>query len=51
MYHEGNRAADALANIGIRLQLGTHVFGVAPREILDIVYEDVIGVSFDGLCN
>ena len=42
---------DALANIGIRQPLGTHVFGVAPREVLDIVYQDVIGVSFDRLCN
>ena len=51
VYREGNRAADALANIGIRQSLGTHVFGVAPREVLDIVYQDVIGVSFDRLCN
>ena len=51
VYREGNRAADALVNIGIRQPLGTHVFGVAPREVLDIVYQDVIGVSFDRLCN
>ena len=47
---EGNRAVDALANIGILLPLGLHKFEVAPTDIHEITLHDVIGVSFNRLC-
>ena len=51
VFREGNRAADTLANISIRLPLGLHEMEVVPKEVLDIVYQDAVGVSFDRLCN
>ena len=48
---EGNRTADALANIGIRLPIGLYKFAVAPKNVHEIVIQDVIGISFNRLCN
>ena len=39
---EGNRAADALANISILLPLGLHKFEVAPKDVHEIVMQYVI---------
>ena len=50
MLREGNRAADALANIGILPPLGLHKFEVTPKDVYEIVLQDVIGVSFNRLC-
>ena len=44
MLHEGIRAADALANIGL------HKVEVALKDVHEIVLQDVIGVSFNKLC-
>ena len=53
MHHvlrEGNRAADALANIRILLPLGLHEFEVTPKNVHEIVWQDVIDVSFNRMC-
>ena len=48
---EENRAADALANVGVRMQLGYHELDCAPTNVFDISMQDIIGVSFSRLCN
>ena len=47
---EGNRGADALANIGINFPIGLHLFENAPPEVHEIILQDVAGVSFGRLC-
>ena len=40
-----------MANIGIQLPIGLHIFEVAPKDVYEIILQDVIGVSFNRLCN
>ena len=47
---EGNRSVDAMANIGINLNLGYHHFEVAAAIIHEIIVQDMVGVSFPRLC-
>ena len=50
MLREGNRATDALVNIGILLPLGLQVFEVAPKDVHEIALQDVMSVPFNRLC-
>ena len=43
---EGNRSADAMANLGINLSLRYHYFEIAPATIHEIIVQDIVGVSF-----
>ena len=47
---ERNRVADDLANIDILLPLELHEFEVAPKDVHEIVLQDVIDVSFNRMC-
>ena len=46
-----NRAVDALANIGVQMQLGYHELDCPPTNIFDIIMQDIVGVSFSRLRN
>lgn len=46
IYHEGNRVADSLANVGFSLSLGVHVFVDPPWEVRNLLLDDLRGVSF-----
>ena len=46
VYREGNKAADTLANLGITLPLGYHLLQVVPKEVYEILKQDLIGVSY-----
>ena len=48
---EGNRAADALTNIRVRMQLGYHELDCAPTNVFDIIMQDIVGVSFSRFCS
>ena len=50
VYREGNRAADTLANLGITLPLGYHLLHVVPKDVFEILKQDLIGVSFYLMC-
>lgn len=45
VYHEGNRAADWLANLGVSQLLPTSLFSSAPRGLSSILDEDLRGVT------
>ena len=47
---EGNRSADAMANLDINLSLGYHYFEIAQASIYEIIVQDIVGVSFPRLC-
>ncbi|KAL9228579.1 hypothetical protein vseg_004142 [Gypsophila vaccaria] len=48
-YREANRAADWLANLGVRSAPNTTIFGTPPAELRSILREDILGVSFPRL--
>ena len=49
VYREGNRA-DSLANLGSNLPLGYHLIQDAPKDVYEILKQDIIGVSFYRMC-
>jgi hypothetical protein len=45
VYREANKVADYLANLGCNLVNGITLFDVPPREVQQLVDDDVLGVS------
>ena len=50
-FREGNRAADAIVNMGLELPIGDHRFAQHPQCVADITRQDLVGVSFPRMCN
>ena len=50
VHREGNRAADFLANLGHILPLGFHLLQDAHNDVVEILKQDIIGVSFYRMC-
>ena len=40
-----------MAIVGFRLPIGPHIFEMAPKDVYEIVLQDVIEVSFNRICN
>ena len=41
VYHEGNKAADTLANLGNTLPLGYHLLQDAPKDVYEILKQGI----------
>ena len=50
-YREGNWVADAMANMGFQLPIGEHRFDHVSHGVADIIWQDLVGVSFSRICN
>lgn len=50
-YRESNKAADTLANIGVRLDVNLRLFSNPPSEIMTILYADNVGATWPRLIN
>ena len=40
-----------MANMGFQLPIGEHRFDHVPRSVADIIWQDLVGVSFRRMCN
>jgi len=48
-YHEANKGADMLANIGVALDAKFAFFDSPPWEVMDVLFADVVGVGWPHL--
>ena len=45
-FREANKVADTLANIGVNLNVPCMLFRQPPREVMDALFADAVGVEW-----